>query len=95
MERNLSLSSITDSIVKKRWAIASVVTGTVVGLLSVVICVYGHLEIFGFNIAYIISPLIAGFIETYMAKRTYGKSTWSYKCDFTFYYHKLVGMGFT
>lgn len=75
MERNFSLSSITSSIVKKRWAIASVVTGTVVGLLSVVICVYGHLEIFGFNIAYIISPLIAGFIETYMAKRTYGKSS--------------------
>ncbi|AEG19207.1 YbjQ family protein [Methanobacterium paludis] len=75
MQKNLSLSSITRSIVKKRWAIVSVVTGTVVGLMSAVICVYGHLEIFGFNIAYIVSPLIAGFAETYMAKGTYGKST--------------------
>jgi uncharacterized protein YbjQ (UPF0145 family) len=43
--------------------------------LSAVICVKGNIAIFGFNISFIISPLIAGYVETYVAQKKYGKST--------------------
>lgn len=62
-------------IVDRRWAIASVLFGTLVGFISFVICVYGHIVIFGYNIAFIISPIIAGFVETYVAKKKYGHTT--------------------
>ncbi|MDI6644286.1 MAG: heavy metal-binding domain-containing protein [Methanobacteriaceae archaeon] len=68
-------NSILVSIIHKRWAIAAVLIGTLAGFISAVICVYGHLVIFGFNIMFIISPLIAGFVETYIARAKYGKST--------------------
>ncbi len=62
-------------IVDRRWAIASVLLGTLVGFISFVICVYGHIVIFGYNIAFMISPIIAGFVETYVAKKKYGHTT--------------------
>ncbi|GAB4313837.1 MAG: hypothetical protein Kow0019_13300 [Methanobacteriaceae archaeon] len=68
-------NSIIVSIINKRWAIAAVLIGTLAGFISAVICVYGNLVIFGFNIMFIISPLIAGFVETYIARAKYGKST--------------------
>ena len=68
-------NSIIVSIIDKRWAIAAVLIGTLAGFISAVICVYGNLVIFGFNIMFIISPLIAGFVETYIARAKYGKST--------------------
>jgi len=63
------VASIKVFIVDRRWAIASVLFGTLVGFISFVICVYGHIVIFGYNIAFIISPIIAGFVETYVAKK--------------------------
>ena len=63
-----TFSSTAREISDKRWALAAIFLGTAIGFLSVFICVYWHLAIFGFNIAYVISPLIAGFVETYIAK---------------------------
>lgn len=60
---------------EKRWAFAAIIIGTGTGFLSAVICVMGNLVIFGFNIMFIVSPLIAGFVETYIARHMYGKST--------------------
>jgi uncharacterized protein YbjQ (UPF0145 family) len=69
------LESAVNFLKEKRWAFASIIIGTAAGFLSAVICVMGNLVIFGFNIMFIVSPLIAGFVETYLARRMYGKST--------------------
>lgn len=68
----------------KRWALIAILIGTVAGLGSAVLCVVWNLVIFGFNIMYIISPLIAGFAETFMARRKYGKSTGAISALITF-----------
>jgi uncharacterized protein YbjQ (UPF0145 family) len=67
--------SAVNFLKEKRWAFAAIFIGTAAGFLSAVICVMGNLVIFGFNITFIVSPLIAGFVETYIARRLYGKST--------------------
>ena len=53
----------------------SIIAGTIVGLISMELCIYLHLAIFGFNIYLIISPLIAGFVETFISKRLIQKSS--------------------
>jgi len=68
----------------KRWALIAILIGTVAGLGSAVLCVVWNLVIFGFNIMYIISPLIAGFAETFIARRKYGKSTGAISALITF-----------
>ena len=67
--------SIYNFLYEKRWGIAAILIGTAAGFLSAVICVMANLVIFGFNIMFIVSPLIAGFVETFIARRMYGKST--------------------
>ena len=69
------LAAVVNFLKEKRWAFAAILIGTATGFLSAVICVMGNLVIFGFNIMFIVSPLIAGFVETYIARRMYGKST--------------------
>ncbi|MCZ3364471.1 MULTISPECIES: heavy metal-binding domain-containing protein [Methanobacterium] len=69
------LISLRNSIIAKRWGILAVIIGTTLGFISAVICVYANLVIFGFNIMFIISPLIAGFSEAYVAQKKYGRST--------------------
>ncbi len=68
-------AAVINFLIEKRWAFAAILIGTATGFLSAVICVMANLVIFGFNIMFIISPLIAGFVETYIARKTYGKST--------------------
>lgn len=48
--------------------ILAIIIGTIVGLLSVYICIKWNLAILGFNICIIISPVIAGFVETIIAQ---------------------------
>ncbi|MCC7551032.1 MAG: YbjQ family protein [Methanobacterium sp.] len=67
--------SIVNFLFEKRWAFAAILIGTATGFLSAVICVMANLVIFGFNIMFIVSPLIAGFVETFIARKMYGKST--------------------
>ena len=69
------LTSVVNFLKEKRWAFAAILIGTGTGFLSAVMCVMWDLVIFGFNIMFIVSPLIAGFVETYIARRMYGKST--------------------
>lgn len=69
------LGTIKNYLIKEKWALAAILIGTVVGFISAVICVYANLVIFGFNIMFIISPLIAGFTESYIARKKHGKST--------------------
>jgi len=69
------LASVKNFLIEKKWAFGAIFIGVLVGFLSAVICVRGNLVIFGFNIMFIVSPLIAGYVEAYVARRKYGKST--------------------
>lgn len=75
MEIDNLLASIKSFFVNNRWAFAAILIGTLLGFISAVICVYANLVIFGFNIMFIVSPLIAGFTESFIARKKHGKST--------------------
>jgi hypothetical protein len=49
-----------------------IATGTFVGLVSLVLFYSYNLAVFGFNIGLILSPLIAGYVETALSKKIYG-----------------------
>lgn len=68
-------SSFKDSLYQNRWRFAAILIGTLIGFISAVLCVYFNLVIFGFNIMFIVSPLIAGYTEAYIARKKHGKST--------------------
>jgi uncharacterized protein YbjQ (UPF0145 family) len=78
-------------LVEKRWALIAIGMGVAVGFLSALICVRWHLIIFGFNIMYIISPLLAGFVETIIARKKYGKSTGAISALVTFLLINIYG----
>jgi uncharacterized protein YbjQ (UPF0145 family) len=82
---------VKKSLIEKRWGIAAIVLGVLVGFISAFICVKWHLVIFGFNIMYIVSPLLAGFVETIIARRKYGKSTGAISALLTFILIQLYG----
>lgn len=46
----------------------AIIMGTLVGLASVQLCIFFDLSIYGFNIFIIVSPIIAGFVETFISK---------------------------
>ncbi len=69
------LASMENFLIEKKWAFGAIFIGVLLGFLSAVICVKGNLAIFGFNIMFIVSPLIAGYVEAYIARRKYGRST--------------------
>lgn len=78
-------------LAEKRWGFTAIVLGVLWGFISAFICVAGHLVIFGFNIMYIVSPLIAGFVETFIARRKYGKSTGAISALLTFILINIYG----
>jgi uncharacterized protein YbjQ (UPF0145 family) len=49
--------------------------GTLVGVLSLAILYNYHIDIFGFNLGLIFSPLLAGYVETHFARKICGKTT--------------------
>ena len=85
------LASATRSIIDKRWAIVAILMGILVGFISAYLCIIWHLIIFGFNIMYIISPLMAGVVETVIARRKYGKSTGAISALITFLLINIYG----
>ncbi|MDO5826525.1 MAG: heavy metal-binding domain-containing protein [Methanosphaera sp.] len=67
---------IYDKITNKNISfLISIIIGTIVGLISVKICTIYNLAIYGFNIYIIISPIIAGFVETYLSKNFTGETS--------------------
>ncbi len=82
---------LQNTISEKRWGIVAIVLGILVGFFSAVICIRLHLVIFGFNIMYILSPLAAGFVETVIARRKYGKSTGAISALITFIIINIYG----
>ena len=72
-------------LIEKRWALFAILLGTILGFGSAIICIAWNLVIFGFNIMYIVSPLLAGFVETFIASRKYGRSTGAISALLTFF----------
>jgi uncharacterized protein YbjQ (UPF0145 family) len=85
------MASGKETLIDKRWAFVAILSGILVGFLSAYLCIIWHLVIFGFNIMYIVSPLIAGVVETVIARRKYGKSTGAISALFTFLLINLYG----
>lgn len=82
---------IKKTLMEKRWGIIAILLGILVGFISALVCIIWHLVIFGFNIMYIISPLMAGFVETIIARRKYGKSTGAISALATFLLINIYG----
>lgn len=78
------VSSGTNFFIEKRWALIAISLGVIAGFGSALICIAFNLVIFGFNIMYIVSPLLAGFIETIIARKKYGKTTGAISALLTF-----------
>jgi len=76
--------SLLKFLKEKRWALVAILVGVFWGFGSAILCIAFNLVIFGFNIMYIVSPLLAGFVETFIARRRYGKSTGAISALFTF-----------
>ncbi|MDR2623993.1 MAG: hypothetical protein LBC39_05425 [Methanobrevibacter sp.] len=52
-----------------------IAVGTLLGVLSLALFYHYNMAIFGYNPGLIFSPLIAGYSETYLAKKIHGKTT--------------------
>ncbi|MCE7698326.1 MAG: YbjQ family protein [Methanobacterium paludis] len=84
-------TSIKKSLKEKRWAIVAIILGILVGFISAFLCVLYNLVIFGFNIMYIVSPLMAGFVETIIARKKYGESIGAISALLTFILINVYG----
>jgi len=82
---------VTKTLIEKRWGIIAILLGIIIGFVSALVCIIWHLVIFGFNIMYIISPLMAGVVETVIARRKYGKSTGAISALATFLLINIYG----
>ena len=57
------------------FAAISIIFGTVLRVLSYYLCFRFNLAIFGWNIAFVLSPLLAGYCETYLSKKIMDETT--------------------
>ena len=55
--------------------IGVIAIGTAVGVVTYLICLITHFDIFGWNFGLILSPLFAGYAESFLAKRYLEEST--------------------
>jgi sporulation protein YlmC with PRC-barrel domain/uncharacterized protein YbjQ (UPF0145 family) len=85
------VASTKKFLIEKRWALAAILLGIFWGFGSAIVCIAWNLVIFGFNIMYIVSPLLAGFVETVIARRRYGKSTGAISALLTFILINIYG----
>lgn len=88
---NILTDSKKNYLLEKRWALAAIGLGFLAGFVSAFLCVALHLVIFGFNIMYIVSPLLAGFVETIIARKKYGRSTGAISALLTFLLINIYG----
>jgi uncharacterized protein YbjQ (UPF0145 family) len=91
-----SISSRLKSLIPQgKWAVAAILIGTIIGFASAVICIRWHIAIFGFNLSFVVSPLIAGYVETYVAHKKHGKSTGAISALLIFIIINIYGWFFT
>jgi uncharacterized protein YbjQ (UPF0145 family) len=94
MSEERVISRIKNYLINKRWGIVAILIGAAAGLISAFICVKGNIAIFGFNISFIISPLIAGYVETYVSQKKYGKTTGAISAILIFFLINIVAWVF-
>lgn len=64
-----------DKIIKELKIIGFIFIGTITGALCYKICLDLNLAIFGWNIGLLISPILAGYVETYLSEKYVHEST--------------------
>ena len=52
-----------------------IIIGTLVGLLSYWLFLFLNIAIFGWNLGLIVAPMLAGYVETYLANKYMGETT--------------------
>ncbi len=88
--------SVYDKINNKKLSfLIAIILGTIAGLISVQICIKLNLAIFGFNIYIIISPIIAGFVETFVSKNFTGETSGAISAIILFIITNALGWVFT
>jgi len=60
---------------KFRKEVECITVGTIAGIITYVFCLIIHLDIFGWNLGLAFSPLVAGYVETYFAKKYLNETT--------------------
>ncbi|KZX15016.1 hypothetical protein MBCUT_18180 [Methanobrevibacter cuticularis] len=83
-----------EEIKKKLIAIFCIVIGTLIGIISLFLFYLFDISIFGFNIGLILCPVMAGYVETYLAERYYGKTTGAVSAFILFIVTVLYGFIF-
>lgn len=71
--------------------VISILAGLWVGLLITVFCVHYKLRIYGVNIDIFISPIVAGFVETFVSKYTRNKSSGAISAIILFFVTNGIG----
>lgn len=76
-DKIISLEDIKNYFEKTNyhWGLFAVICGLIIGLVFLMICIIFDLTIFGITLAGFISPLLSGYVETFIAKRWYGETT--------------------
>ena len=73
------------------YATVFIAIGTAIGVISLILFYAFNIAIFGFNLGLIFSPIIAGYTETYLAGRFYGKTTGAVSAFILFFITVLYG----
>lgn len=73
----------------------AIILGTVAGIISMKLCIYLNLAIFGFNIYLMVSPIIAGFVETYVSKKLTNETSGAISAIFLFVITNVFGWFFS
>lgn len=72
---NMNLKFSKKELYKKSKAIVCIIIGTLCGIISYQLFIFFNIAIFGWNLGLIFAPLIAGYVETYLALKYLHEST--------------------
>lgn len=66
-------------------------SGTLIGILSYAFCLAIHLDIFGWNLGLVISPLVAGYVETQISMKYLNETTGAISAYILFFITVIYG----
>ncbi|MGL6299053.1 MAG: heavy metal-binding domain-containing protein [Methanobacteriaceae archaeon] len=70
-----------------------IASGTIAGIVVFILFIYFKIAVLGFNLGLIFSPLVAGYIETQVAKRVFNRTTGAISALIIFIITVLYGFG--
>lgn len=71
---NMKLKYQKEKLIEIRNVITSISIGTGAGLITYALFLYLNIAIFGWNLGLVVAPLVAGYAETFIAKKIVGES---------------------